>query len=308
MRDRLYYQDAYITTFDTQLTYQGVDENGRHYVLLKESAFYPTGGGQPSDQGHLNGIHVTEVEEVEGEIRHYLDHPLPADTKTIKGDVDWTRRFDHMQQHAGQHILSAAFAELFDWKTVSFHLGQETVSIDLETDQISEDDLEKAQVFANQVVLSNQEIKTKWVENEDLVNYPLRKAPKVNKNIRLVIIEGVDYNACGGTHPHRTGEVGPIQVLSTEKAKNKVRVTFIAGLRAIKALNDKHKILKKLTQKLNRPESEIIGTIDAFFEELRVIKGELSETKRNLSCMKPPHFWRRRNQQARERCLFRAIL
>jgi alanyl-tRNA synthetase len=282
MKERLYYQDAYITHFVTQLKYQGLDENGRPYAILDDTAFYPTGGGQPSDQGNLNDIRVTEVEEVDGEIRHYLDHLLPEDTTTINGNLDWDRRFDHMQQHAGQHILSAAFAEQFGWKTVSFHLGQETVTIDIETEQVTDEDIEKVQDFANRIVLSNQKIETKWVEKEDLTQYPLRKAPKVNENIRLVIIDEVDYNACGGTHPNRTAEVGPIQVLSTEKAKNKVRVTFVCGLRAIKALNDKHKIIKKLTQKLNKPEPEILETVDTLFEDLQVLKGQLNEAKKEL--------------------------
>jgi alanyl-tRNA synthetase len=282
LKDRLYYQEAYITHFVTQLTSQCLDDNGRPYAILDETAFYPTGGGQPSDQGTINGTRVIEVEEVNGEIRHYLDHLLPDGTTTINGVIDWDRRFDHMQQHSGQHILSAAFAELFDWKTLSFHLGQESVTIDLETEQVSEDDIEKAQAFANRVVLSNQKIETKWVEKEDLPQYPLRKAPKVNENIRLVIIDQVDYNACGGTHPNQTAEVGPIQILGTEKAKNKVRVSFVCGLRAIKALNDKHKIIKKLTQKLNKPEPEILETIDTFFEELQVTKGQLNEAKKEL--------------------------
>lgn len=282
MKDRLYYQDAYIKTFVTQLKSQYVDDKGRSYALLNETAFYPTGGGQPSDQGTLNGVFVSEVVEADGEIRHYLDHPLPDGTTQVEGAIDWDRRFDHMQQHAGQHILSAAFAELMGWKTVSFHLGQETVTIDLETTHFTEEDVEKAQSFANQVVLSNKKIEIKWVEKEDLEKYPLRKAPKVNENIRLVIIEGVDYNACGGTHPNRTAEVGPIQVLSTEKGKNKVRITFICGLRAIKALNDKHTILKKLTQKLNRPEPEILSTIDILFVDLQNTKNQLSEAKREL--------------------------
>lgn len=282
MKDRLYYKDPYIKTFESLIKQQGLDDSGRPFVILENTAFYPTGGGQPHDTGFINGVEVLDV-EIEGEdIRHYLDESLPESVTMVQGEIDWDRRFDHMQQHAGQHILSAAFAELFNYQTVSFHLGQDNVTIDLETTQVSKAELDQAQHFANKIVFGNHPIMIKWVEEEDLAKYPLRKAPKVKEQIRLVIIEGIDYNACGGTHPARTGEVGPIHILGTEKIKDKTRVSFLCGIRAIKRFDEQHAILQTLSHTLMRPQSEIHSMVEYILDQENRLKSELEETKKVL--------------------------
>lgn len=282
MKDRLYYQDPYIKTFETHIKLQGQDDSGRSFVILENTAFYPSGGGQPYDTGTLNGKQVLDV-QVDGEdVRHYLNEPLPDSVTLVHGEIDWDRRFDHMQQHAGQHVLSAAFADLFNYQTVSFHLGQDIVTIDLDTTQVSKVELEHAQAFANQIVLANHPITIQWVEEEDLANYPLRKAPKVKEQIRLVIIEGFDYNACGGTHPARTGEVGPIHILGTEKIKEKTRVIFLCGLRAIKRFDEQHEILQALSHTLMRPQADLHSMVEAILEQEKRLKSELEEAKKAL--------------------------
>lgn len=218
---KLFYKDPYLKTFETKILKQQQVKKGDFYITLEETAFYPTGGGQPHDIGTLNGVKVLNVEEVDGEIRHYVERTLPHLDDQVVGVIDWERRFDHMQQHTGQHILSAAFAQLYDIHTVGFHLGNDTVTIDLDISELTEEMAGKAEKLANDIIMENRAIVTKWVEYDDLVNYPIRKLPSVKENIRLVIIDEFDYNGCGGTHPSATGEVGAIKVLNWERQRKK---------------------------------------------------------------------------------------
>ena len=156
MENKLFYKDSYIKSFTAQIVNKGKDENGNDYLVLDQTAFYPTGGGQPHDVGTIENIKVINVEEVEGEIRHYLEGELEDISPSVYGVIDWDRRFDHMQQHAGQHILSAAFENLFEYKTVGFHLGNEILTIDLETESLTETEAEKAEQLANEIILENR--------------------------------------------------------------------------------------------------------------------------------------------------------
>ncbi|WP_409253949.1 alanyl-tRNA editing protein [Bacillus sp. SCS-153A] len=265
MKEKLYYEDAYLREFKTKLISQQKSEDGRWFVQLEETAFYPTGGGQPFDTGTLNNSRVTEVEEVEEFIRHYIDRPLEG-TNEIIGSIDWTRRFDHMQQHAGQHILSASFSECLGYETVSFHLGKETCTIDLDTSSLTEEETIKAETLANEVILQNRPIHTKWITKEEVDQYPLRKKPSVEEDIRLVFIPEFDYNGCGGTHPGSTGEVGMIKILDWEKQKKNTRVTFVCGQRVAVQLHKKNTILKELTGILNAPPSEMAAAVRTLIE------------------------------------------
>ncbi|MCK9906041.1 alanyl-tRNA editing protein, partial [Frankia sp. Cpl3] len=154
------------------------------YVVLAETSFYPTGGGQPCDLGTLNEIEVIDVEEVNGQIRHRLAQPLPVDAGPVTGQIDWRRRFDHMQQHTGQHILSASFDELFGASTVAFHLGSERVTIDIAASELTVEMADLAEALANRIVFENRPIVARFVEQNELASYPLRKAPTVAENIR----------------------------------------------------------------------------------------------------------------------------
>ncbi|MEH7813573.1 alanine--tRNA ligase-related protein, partial [Bacillus toyonensis] len=225
------------------------------YVVLNETAFYPTGGGQPYDTGTLNGTLVTNVEEVNGEIRHFIAEQL--ETAEVEGKINWERRFDHMQQHAAQHILSAAFWDHFNIPTIGFHLGKETVTIDLETENLPAETIEKAVQIANNIVFENHPIRIQWMNLEEAKTLPLRKEPTLTENIRVVIIENFDYNGCGGTHPRRTGEVGLIQVLNWERNKGGIRLTFIAGWRTLKLMGQQQQIMKDVSKQLNSSETDI---------------------------------------------------
>ncbi|WP_170957627.1 alanyl-tRNA editing protein [Bacillus cereus] len=255
MGQKLYYIDAYKKDFTTKVIKQDYNAEGNLYVVLNETAFYPTGGGQPNDTGTLNGIPVSNVEEVDGEIRHFIVEQLH--TEEVEGKIDWERRFDHMQQHTAQHILSAAFWDHFNIPTIGFHLGKETITIDLETENLHAETVEKAVQIANKIVFENHPIRIEWMNLEEAKTLPLRKEPTMTENIRVVIIENFDYNGCGGTHPKHTGEVGPIQVLGWERNKGGIRLTFIAGWRTLNLMGQQQQIMKDVSKQLNSSESDI---------------------------------------------------
>jgi len=282
MDNKLYYQDAYIHSFSTKVENQEKDEEGNWYVILQQTAFYPTGGGQPHDIGTIGDRKVVNVEEINGEIRHYLERPLSGEKTDVEGKIDWKRRFDHMQQHAGQHILSAAFDSLFQYKTVSFHLGIETLTIDIDTEQLSEAEAMKAEELANQIILENRPIVTKWVSEAELSQYSLRKETKVKEDIRLVIIPDFDYNGCGGTHPKATGEVKAIKILNWERQKKNIRVQFVCGNRVLTQLQQKQNVLTSLTKLLNAPEKDMEQAVQRILENGRGLEKALDEAKDTL--------------------------
>ncbi|MGE7674953.1 alanyl-tRNA editing protein [Lysinibacillus sp. NPDC094403] len=256
MKELLYYQDVMLREFDATIVDKGTDIDGRNYVVLSNTAFYPTGGGQPHDTGTLNDIEVINVEKIDDEIRHYIQDDSSLLTGEVHGQLNWQRRFDHMQQHAGQHILTAAFVELFDAPTVSFHLGSEQVTIDIAVDTLTEEQLVAAEARANEIILENRPIETKWITEKELENYSLRKEVAVTGDIRLVIIPDFDYNGCGGTHPTSTGQVSAIKILGTEKMKGNIRVSFVCGHRVLAELAMRKKVLADVARQLSVPEEE----------------------------------------------------
>ncbi len=280
--EKLFYQDPYIQTFTTTLINQSQDESRKWYAILQQTAFYPEGGGQPYDTGTLNDNKVIEVQEINGEIRHYLEHPLPETTKDVKGNINWERRYDHMQQHAGQHLLSAAFEELFSYKTKSFHLGKEVSTIDLDINEITEQEVLEAETLVNRIILENRKIETKWVTQEELSDYPLRKELSVSENIRLVIIPEFDYNGCGGTHPHSTSGVASLKILSLEKQKNMIRVSFVAGNRVLKQLHEKQQVVTELSSLLNAPQNGMAEAVTRMLGQSKEQAKELKEMKEKL--------------------------
>ncbi|MFV8827515.1 alanyl-tRNA editing protein [Alkalihalobacterium sp. APHAB7] len=280
MVERLYYRDAYFQSFTAQLIKQQKDETGNLYAVLTETAFYPTGGGQPHDVGTINDVPVINVEEIDGAVRHYIKKPLDGDE--VFGVINWQRRFDHMQQHLGQHILSACFEELFNMSTVSFHLGTEFVTIDLDIDQLTEEQVIEVESLANQVILENRSVETKWVTESELRQYPLRKVPTIQNDIRLVIIPELDYNGCGGTHPKTTGEVRAIQILNWERQKKKIRVQFVCGERVLRQFRAKHKVVSQLTQLLSTPEQDMVSAVNRLLDHEKDLQKTLEETREQL--------------------------
>ncbi|MDQ0198839.1 alanyl-tRNA editing protein [Neobacillus ginsengisoli] len=282
MENKLYYKDAYIKSFTGKVVKQEQDQAGNWYLVLQQTAFYPTGGGQPHDIGTIGDRRVLNVEEVDGEIRHYLESPLQEIGMEVTGVIDWQRRFDHMQQHTGQHILSAAFDHLFHYNTVSFHLGNELLTIDIETEMLTEEEAKRAEDLANKIILENRPIEIKWVKEEELSQYPLRKETKVKEDIRLVIIPDFDYNGCGGTHPKATGEVQVIKILDWEKQKKNIRVHFVCGNRVMIQLDQKQKVLLELTKRLNAPEKDMGQAVIRLLENGRQLEKSFEQARENL--------------------------
>ncbi|WP_100372872.1 alanyl-tRNA editing protein [Bacillus sp. FJAT-45037] len=281
MTKEIFYESSYIKEFEARIIRQDQDERG-NYVVLTQTAFYPTGGGQPHDTGLLDEKEVFQVEEIEGVVRHYLSEPIKSTNEVVQGVINWERRFDHMQQHAAQHILSAAFAEIFGYETVSFHLGAEHSTIDLAISSLTSDEVEKTLTVANQIILDHKPIETKWMTVNEANAYPLRKQLSVSGDVRLVIIPDVDYNGCGGTHPNNTSEVQGIAITGWEKQRQHIRVSFLSGKRVFKQFTHQQTALEQLTQALNAPietlpdaASEVLVKIKQKDKEIQTLKEEL---------------------------------
>jgi alanyl-tRNA synthetase len=235
--DRLYYHDSFLFDFDARVV-EAFEQQGRPAIVLDRTAFYPTSGGQVHDLGMLtaNGkqIAITEVADGEdGRVLHFATEPLPAGTH-VHGSVDAVRRRDHVQQHSGQHVLSAAFIRLFNMPTVSFHMGEESCTIDLETTGLSAAQAQKAELLANEVISEDRPVDIRFVPLEEARQLGLRKLPpKQTGDLRLIDISEFDLTACGGTHVRATGQIGSILLRKIEKVKQGVRVEFVCGLRAV---------------------------------------------------------------------------
>ncbi|MBZ5751841.1 alanyl-tRNA editing protein [Metabacillus rhizolycopersici] len=279
--EKIYYDDQYKQSFKTNLVKQDQNEDGRLYVVLEKTAFYPTGGGQPHDTGTLNDVQVYDVEEIDGEIRHYVERSLD-EHENIVGQISWERRFDHMQQHSGQHILSAAFEDVYGYKTISFHLGKDHCTIDLEVPNLTEEEVNQTETLVNEVILENRLIEAKWVSEEDLSHYSLRKELSVSENIRLVMISNFDNSGCGGTHPSSTAEVGAIKILHWEKQKRNIRVYFVCGARVMKQLQVKHQVIQSLTSVLNAPQEKLIDAANQIRQYSKNLEKKVDELKNEL--------------------------
>jgi alanyl-tRNA synthetase len=237
MTERLYYHDSFLYDFSACVV-EAMERNGRAAVVLDRTAFYPTSGGQVHDTGLLlagqEQVEVSEVaDEEDGRILHFVAAFLPIGTQ-VQGRVNAVRRRDHVQQHTGQHVLSAAFIELFDMPTVSFHMGEESCTIDLETAGLSAEQARQAELLANEVIAENRPVTIRFVPLEEARNLGLRKLPpKQTGDLRLIEIANFDLTACGGTHVRATGQIGSILLRKIEKVKQGMRVEFVCGMRAV---------------------------------------------------------------------------
>lgn len=252
MTQRLYYTDSFLYEFDAEVA-EVQPADSRLAVILDRTAFYPTSGGQVFDTGwmfpvdaHEPKLRVSEVAEREdGAILHLVDEaPGIEKGSRIHGAIDIERRRDHMQQHSGQHVLSAAFIRLFNMPTVSFHMGADYCSIDLDTKTLSAEQVEAAESLANDVVMQNRPVEIRFVTQEEARSLGLRKLPPMEKDeLRLINIQDFDLTACGGTHVSGTGQIGCILLRKTEKVKQGWRVEFVCGKRAIATARRDYKAL-----------------------------------------------------------------
>jgi alanyl-tRNA synthetase len=282
MTDRLYLRDPYLSSFRAHLL-EVRDLDGKPAAVLDQSAFYPEGGGQPGDRGTLGPAHILDTQERGGEVLHVLDQPLQPGEYEAR--LDWDRRFDHMQQHHGQHLLSAAFDQM-GAPTVSFHLGERTCTIDLDA-PLGKVDAARAEALTNQSIWRNLPVVARDFTGEERARLPLRKEPV--KGDRVVLVEGVDASPCGGTHPARTGEVGCVAVLKVQKwGDGKSRVEFVCGGRVVGLLREANSALAAAAEALKSAPADVpaaAGRVaaeaqarrkagDALLEELAQIEGK----------------------------------
>ncbi len=241
MTGRLYYDDSYLTEF--RATVLAIDED-RCRVVLRETAFYPSSGGQPFDVGTINGTAVTDVVDSGDRIIHILASPLIEDAVDCR--IDWVRRFDHMQQHTGQHLLSAVIVDLFGVPTVGFHLGAGSSTIEVGAASFDADRIREAAQRANEIVFENRPVKVSYSDAAGAAG--LRKASECEGILRIIEIEGLDRSACGGTHVRRTGEIGPIAIRRTEKLRGNTRIEFLCGSRAVRRARADYEHLSAVAQ------------------------------------------------------------
>ena len=244
----------------------GAGGEGRR-VFLDRTAFYPASGGQPSDRGSINGVPVEDVVEDGERIVHVLTAPLKA--FEIDGRIDWARRFDHMQQHTGQHLLSAVLSDLYGLDTVSFHIGPELSTIDLACAAISPDQLRSAEAAANAIVHQNRPVRVAY-EDASLAA-GLRKPSQRSGPLRIVSIEGLDRSACGGTHVRATGEIGVILLRSTEKVRGNVRLDFLCGVRAVHRARADYDALESSARVFSSPLDDVPELVRTQAERLKAL-------------------------------------
>jgi alanyl-tRNA synthetase len=263
--ERLYYTDAYMKEFTARIVDRADDG---HRVYLDRTAFYPTSGGQPHDTGILVSSNVIDVIDEGDRIVHQLDAPIHGDE--VRGKVYWTRRFDNMQQHTGQHLVSALFEDMFGAKTVSVHFGDESSTVDIETDTLSSQSLEEAEQRANLVIAENRPVS---VDFEDAATAKgLRKAVDRVGSLRIVTIADLDRSACGGTHVRSTGEIGAMLLRKTERIRKTVRVEFVCGLRAVARARSDFQSLSVIASSLSTSLDAAAGVVTS--QAAQVKEGE----------------------------------
>lgn len=255
--ERLYYTDCYLRRFDAQAI--SVSEDGLRAVLDR-TAFYPTSGGQLFDVGTLNNRRVVAVEDGGDVVTHLLDGPIMAGP--VQGEIDWDRRFAFMQQHTGQHLLSAVFHELFGFATASVHLGEEGGTVELAVGAVSEQQAREAEQRANAVIVENREVSIAFEENPD----GLRKASERSGPLRIVTIAGLDKSACGGTHVQQTGEIGSLLVRKAEKIRGNTRLEFVCGRMAVRRARLDFELLSAAGRAFSRPLEEVPAAVTGLQE------------------------------------------
>jgi alanyl-tRNA synthetase len=266
--ERLYYTDCYLREFQAHVLAVQPAAHG-YRIFLDRSAFYPESGGQPADAGTLAGLPVEDVID-EGEVVAHLVKAKPS-TDVVVGRIDWERRFDHMQQHSGQHLLSAAFERQEKYKTVSFHLGAEVSTIDLDSDRLGRHEIEKGEHLANRVIFEDRPIRMFFRPAAEVSQLDLRKPTLREGDVRLVEVEDFDLSACGGTHVNRTGAVGLLLVRKFERVKGLTRVEFLCGGRALEAARRDFQLLAESARRFSGAPADLPMLIAKHDSELRVV-------------------------------------
>ena len=301
MTEKLYYNDAALLEFSAELVAQKDTQRGSA-VCLNRSAFYPTSGGQPYDTGTLNDVPVIDVWEDDlGAVWHLLQHPLKQ--TSVLGRVNQMRRFDHMQQHSGQHLLSASFYNIHRANTIGFHLGTEESTIDLDIPELSWETAFDVEHEVNSVIWENRPVTISYVTGDEINQITLRKPPKVAGTIRVIWVKDYDASACGGTHVQSTGEVGIIKITGVERYKGGIRVAFLCGKRA---LLDYQNILRSLQiagETLSVARSEVPEAVQRLQNELISTRKNYIKAQSSLLDIEAERLWTETPEVDGVRCL-----
>lgn len=281
MLERLYYENPYMKDFTAEII-NVLEKDGKYHVQLNNTCFYPEGGGQPSDIGFIESSQVTYVYEDNGIIYHVVE-TKPIKIHRVKCSINWERRYDNMQQHLGQHILSASLVDSFNANTIGFHLGEDYTTIDIDK-ILGKDEIKKAENIANKAVLDNIKVEILYPTNLELKKLPLRKAlPKTDEQIRIVKIGDMDINACCGTHPSSTIEVQMIKITKWEKYKNGMRIYFLCGSRAAYDYMEKHDALERMSGLLKCNTNSVLGEVERLSGDLNKALAEVGSLKTEVA-------------------------
>jgi alanyl-tRNA synthetase len=306
MSERLYLSDSFLRTFTGAVTglRKAADSNGElvWQLALDRTAFYPESGGQPFDTGRLiarsrdGALQMVPVERVEeddeGEVWHFVREPLAVATD-VEGEINWERRFDHMQQHSGQHLLSAIFWQELQAPTISFHLGESTSTIDLSGDLIAPKSLERVERIANEMIGEGRPVTSEYVSRSEaeamLAAGQLRKLPDRQGTIRLIDIADCDKNACGGTHVRSTGQIGGLLIRTVERVSRGVRIEFVCGLRAVRSARADFVILRETSGLLSTGTTELAPTVARLLSEGKSNLKDRQKLREELAVLQAAH-------------------
>lgn len=274
---RLYYTDSYLTSFDARVVH--ITDDGRR-VYLDQTAFYPTSGGQPHDLGTLSGTDITEVIDEGERIAHIVSVPLTSAGSTVAGEIDWARRFDNMQQHTGQHLLSAVLEELHGYHTVSVHFGRDYSSLDLDVESVRPEQIVDAETRANAIAAENRLVSVTFEDAARATG--LRKESDRSGVLRIVAIDGLDRSACGGTHVRATGEIGAILIRKVERVRKSARLEFVCGRRAVRRARTDFEALTRIAGALSASLDDAPSLVAAQSEQLRAAENERRRLDREI--------------------------
>ncbi|HVS21801.1 MAG TPA: alanyl-tRNA editing protein [Pyrinomonadaceae bacterium] len=284
----LYYHDSRLIEFDAHVVGLSERDDGQIAVILDRTAFYPTGGGQPNDTGTLGPARVVDCIDAESDgVLHVIQGATPEIGDTVHGQVDWLRRLDHIQQHTGQHILSAAFVRLFDAPTHSFRVLEHECEIDIALDDPTDERIEQAVDLANQIIWESRAIRIRQVTSEEAASLPLRKEPSREGELRVIEIDDFDLTPCGGTHAKSTGEVGVITVRSWERAKGLTRIQFTAGIRAVADYRKANQTARDVAALFSAGREDSPALVARLVEENKKFRRRVSDWRKLLVASKP---------------------
>lgn len=277
MRDRLYIFNPYLTEIQANIiSAEKIDDN--YHILLDRTIFYPAGlGGQKGDIGTINGKELIKAYEKNSRIYHVVKNRIDSDSVLLK--INWDNRLHIMQEHTCQHLVSACFYRLYAIDTLSFHASDDHITIDFDTENIEEKQIQEVEDLANFIIQNNLEVKAYFPSDKELENIPLRREPKVEKNLRVIEIDGFDYSPCGGTHVSRTGELGLIKIVDWAKQNGKLRIFVKVGRDALEDYRTKDKIYKNISTDLSANTNIILEKYTSFKEKNQSLEETFGKLK-----------------------------